>query len=479
MARRLAVGTLGGVLAALLVPSVASAHGLILRTDLPIPQWLFAWAAAVVLVVSFVALATLWPVPRLGALRDRRFVRLPVWIEPICGALGIAAFVLVVYSGIAGSQLYFYNLAPTWIYVIFWVGLAFASILFGDAFRAFNPWRAFARAVAWGARRARRGRPGAEAVVYPPWLGRWPAVLGLLGFAWLELIYVNRDQPNLLAFLSLAYAAVQLVGMSLYGIDVWSERADTFSVFFGLIGRMAPLRWERAPGARWVEVRLQAPFIGAIGLDLVPGTLAMAIVMIGTTSFDGFSNGSLWLNQNGLFLDIQNLFLNIGFGNIAADELTGTVGLVGMVGVISGLYAIGIRGMRSLDAAHGGRELAERFAHTLLPIAVAYFVAHYFSLIAISGQLIVPLLSDPLGNGSNLFGTANDQVNYGAITGNLVWYVQVAALITGHLAALTLAHDRALTIYKRAQDAARSQYWMLTVMVAYTSLGLWILSSAY
>ena len=116
--RRLAFGTLGGLIAALALPAVASAHGIQLTTDLPIPEWLFAWAAAVVLVVSFVALATLWPAPRLAALRERDWWRYPRWLEPLCGAVGVGLFVVVVYAGIAGAQLPYSNLAPTWIYVV-------------------------------------------------------------------------------------------------------------------------------------------------------------------------------------------------------------------------------------------------------------------------------------------------------------------------------------------------------------------------
>ncbi|MGD0980859.1 MAG: fenitrothion hydrolase, partial [Solirubrobacteraceae bacterium] len=245
MARRLAVGTGAGLLAGLVAPAAASAHGLILVTNLPIPQWLFAWAAAVVLVVSFVALATLWPTPRLARIRERGIWHCPGWLEPLCGALGIGFFVLIVYAGIAGSQITLSNITPTWIYVIFWVGLAFASILFGDAFRPFNPWRALARFVAWVARRAGGESWAAEPLRYPDWLGRWPAVAGLVGYAWLELVYtqVSNSVPSLLAFLSLGYAAVQLIGMSLYGIDTWTERADAFSVFYDFLGRIAPLRW--------------------------------------------------------------------------------------------------------------------------------------------------------------------------------------------------------------------------------------------
>jgi hypothetical protein len=489
MTRRLAVGTLGGFAAALLTPASALAHGLILKTDLPIPQWLFAWSAAVVLVVSFVTLATLWPAPRLARLRARPLCHYPRWLEPICGAIGVALFVLVVYAGIVGSQITLDNFTPTWIYVIFWAGLAFASILFGDAFKPFNPWRAFARGVSWLSGRLRGGRPGAEPLDYPGWLGRWPAALSLLAFTWLELVFgtTSNSLPSLLAFLSLGYAAVQLVGMSLYGIDVWIDRADGFAVFFSLFGHLAPLRWEagakdQSSGggkARGGRVWLRAPFVGALDLDLLPGTLAMVIVMIGSTSFDGFSVSTLWVNQNGLFYDLQSLFRSVGTGYVGADELAGTVGLIAMVGLVAVLYRLGIGGMRTINSDYSNDQLARIFAHTLLPISAAYFVAHYFSLLAFQGQAVYSLVSDPLGNGANLFGTANVDVDYSLLTGNLLWYVQVGALIVGHVAGLTLAHDRALTIYRRGRDAVRSQYWMLAVMITFTSLGLYVLSSTY
>jgi hypothetical protein len=481
MARRLAVGVGAGLLAGLIAPAAASAHGLILVVNLPIPQWLFAWAAAVVLVVSFVALATLWPTPRLAQIRERPIWHCPRWLDPLCGALGVGFLVLIVYAGIVGSQITLANITPTWIYVVFWAGLAFASILFGDAFRPFNPWRAIARAIGWLARRLGGGE--SEPLRYPDWLGRWPAVAGLLGYAWLELVYVNHDAPNLLAFLSLGYAAVQLVGMSLYGIDTWTERGDAFAVFFNFLGRLAPFHWKAAEApAKGYEVYLRPPFVGALSLDLIPGTIPMVIAMIGTTSFDGFSNSTVWLNLNGAFYYLQSLFISLGVagnGDITADELAGTVGLILMVAVIGGMFRLGVLGMRSIGTRYDTQELTRNFAHTLLPISAAYFVAHYFSLLAFSGQSMFALISDPLGNGANYFGTANFQPNLGVLTGNFLWYIQVGALVIGHAAGITLAHDRALTLYRDPREAMRSQYWMLTVMVAFTCLGLWILSSTY
>jgi hypothetical protein len=136
-----------------------------------------------------------------------------------------------------------------------------------------------------------------------------------------------------------------------------------------------------------------------------------------------------------------------------------------------------VRGMRNVGSGHTSSELASRFAHTLIPIAFAYALAHYFSLLMYQGQALAYLVSDPLGNGSDLFGTANAGIDYNIVTATGVWYVQVAALLLGHVSGLMLAHDRALAVYTRVRDAVRSQYWMLIVMIGFTSLGLWLLSA--
>jgi len=454
-------------LAIAVLPEVALAHGLVGRQDLPIPRWLFAWGAAAVLVVSFVALAVLWPRPRLEDTSERPLARVPAALEVLCGALGVAAFAAVVYAGLAGTQSGAANLAPTVIYVLFWVGLPVLSALLGDVFAAFSPWRALARATAWVAGRAGAGVPAPMA--YPAALGRWPAALGILAFAWVELVYSGRDDPSTLALLALAYAAIQLVGMSLYGINAWTRNADAFAVCFHLFSLLSPLHW----GARTLFAR--PPLSGAPHLVVGAGTVALLCVMIGTTSFDGFSQGRLWSSQ--IVPDLLARFVDLGFSQQTALELTFTIGLLAAVGFVAGLYRLGVMGMRSVGG-HGAVDLAGRFVHTLIPIALAYVVAHYFSLLAYQGQAVAFLVSDPLGDGSDLLGTASATIDYGVIGATSIWYVQVAALVIGHAAGLTLAHDRALVVYRRVRDATRSQYWMLAVMVAFTSLGLFLLSAA-
>jgi hypothetical protein len=443
------------------------AHGLVGRTDLPIPKWLFGWAAAVVLVISFAALAVLWPKPELQEDRGRRWFRMPAFVEPLLGLLGVVAFVAVVYSGLSGAQDAQDNLAPTIIYAHFWVGMAVVSILFGDVFRALNPWRAIARFIAWVASRVSKDEMPAP-LEYPAKLGRWPAAISILIFTWVELAYVNRDDPSQLAIMALAYAAVQLIGMSFYGIEKWEDRADGFQVLWSTYARLSPFRRHGR------ELWRRPPLNGAPRLDTVPGTLALLLVAIGTTSFDGFSNGPAW---GSLGPDISKFFGDIGFGLTARGELSNTVGLVGMCLLVGLFYHLGIRGMTRVGTGHTTGELARSFAHTLIPIAFAYALAHYFSLLMYQGQALGYLISDPLGHGSDLFGTADAGIDYNVVTATSIWYVQVGALVTGHVAGLMLAHDRALAIYSRPRDAVRSQYWMLIVMIGFTSLGLWLLSA--
>ncbi|MCW2996961.1 MAG: fenitrothion hydrolase [Solirubrobacterales bacterium] len=478
LVRALGAAGLASATLAVLGPATASAHGLVGRQDLPIPRWLFAWAAAVVLVISFVALATLWPKPRLEHHNGegRRLLAVPrLPAEIVLGTLGVLAFAVTVYAGLAGTQTETANLTPTVVYVIFWIGIPILSLLFGDVFRAVSPWRAIGRVFGTLAKRV-GGDALPEPLAYPEKLGRWPAAAGILVFAWVELVYSGRNDPSQLAVMALAYAAVQLVGMSLYGVQAWTERADAFGVAFNLYGRIGPLHFERG-------VLRTRPFLGGLpSLQIIPGTVALLCVMIGTTSFDGFSQGPTWSD---LAPDLQRLFVDLGFSQEHALEAAFTVGLVLIVLAIAGLYRLGIAGMRSVGGTSRSTELGGRFVHTLVPIALAYVIAHYVSLLLYQGQAVFSLrplqvgylASDPLGDGSNYFGTADHTIDYGIITATGIWYVQVAALVLGHAAGLVLAHDRALALYRKPRDATRSQYWMLAIMVGFTSLGLWLLSA--
>ena len=446
------------------------AHGIVGRADLPIPEALFGAAAAAVLVLSFLALASGWSQPRLEHVRERVLFRIPLAVEVACGAIGVAVFAVVVYAGLAGTDSQQDNLAPTAVYVGFWVGVPFLSLLIGDWFRLFNPWRALGRATGWIAGRLSRGEP-TEVFPYPERLGHWPAALGILAFVICELCWAAGRDPAPLAILMLIYAFVQLAGQGVYGVEAWSRRGDAFGVWFGLFATLSALR-RREDG----RVVLRPPFTGPARLSPGAGTVALLVIAIGSTGFDGASEGPLF---NDVRPDLQSFFTSLGASLGFGLELAYVVGLLVAIGMVGALWFLGTLGMP--QAGSGGldrRGLSRRFAHTLVPIAGAYVVAHYFSLVAHNGQDLWRLASDPLGDGSDLFGGAGTSIDYSVLTATAIWYVQVLALIAGHVAALVLAHDRALVVYGSAKAAARSQIVMLVLMVCFTCLGLWLLSAA-
>jgi hypothetical protein len=462
----LIAATMLAVAVATVWPDAAPAHGLEGRADLPIPTWLVVWGAAVVLVISFVALAALWREPRLEGRPPRRVLAVPPWIEAVCGAVGVALFALIVLAGLTGSQTATDNIVPTFVYVVFWVALVPACALLGDVFRPFNPWRAVARAVSWVVRRGGMRVP--PALSYPERLGRWPAALGLVAFGWLELVAADGSDPSLLAILAVAYAAVQWIGMAMFGIERWTDRGDAFAVYFGLFARMAPL--DVADG----HLVVRRPLSALADLRWLPGTVALLCVAIGITAFDGASEGPAW---NAVAPDLTQGFRDAGAGDTRALELAFTVGLLASVVIAAAFYRLGVAGMRATSRMSAG-ELSRRFVHSLVPIALAYVVAHYFSLMVFQGQALGYLISDPLGDGSDVFGTAGSAIDYTVMSSATVWYVQVAALLIGHAAALAVAHDRAIVAFGASARAVSSQYGMLAVMVGFTSLGLWLLSAA-
>ena len=439
------------------------AHGIAGRADLPIPAELFGAGAAAALALSFAALAAGWSRPRLRALPERPLFRLPLAVDIVLGTLGVAAFLLVVWAGLTGSSLEQANLAPTAIYVGFWVGLAFVSLVAGDVFRLISPWRAVGRATGWLLGRLNATEP----LAYPERLGRWPAALSLAGFAAVELAWGRGTDPQVLAILALSYATVQLVGMSVYGAEAWSRNGDGFGVYFSFFARLSAVG-RRADGT----LVLRVPFVSAAGLDVTRGTVATVVVAIAATTFDGAKEGPLFAD---IAPRLQDLFVDVGLGKGTALEWAFLVGLVGACVLVALVFALGILGMpRPAD----GSARVTHFVHALLPIAAAYVVAHYFSLLAFQGQALYSLVSDPLGEGSDWFGTAGRGIDYGVVSTTSIWYLQVLALVAGHIAALALAHERALIVYGSARAATRSQVAMLGVMIAFTCLGLWLLSVA-
>jgi hypothetical protein len=456
------------------------AHALVARKDLPIPAWLFAWGASIVLIISFFALSAAWRKPRFEEERWRPSrawlsgVLLSTPIQVLCGAVGIFLLGLAIYTGLHGTEAPDRNFALTFLFVTVWLGFPLFSVVFGDVFRPFNPWRAVGRAIGGSFTLIAGQRPAH--LTYPEKVGRWPAAVGLLAFVWLEVVYgVNGGvavglEPHAAGLAALVYSIYALVMMALFGVERWCETGEIFSVYFGMFSQLGVFGVK--DGRLGGGMSSSTPPHSAA----VPGSAAVVIASIASTSFDGAQEGAFkgaivqtfeWLGETGLSLTTSlrladTVFMLLTFAG---------VGLV---------YLIGVRGMSGVQGAPPLRKLRTGFAHTLIPIAFAYLVAHYFSLFVFQEQAqFTYLLSDPLGTATtDLFGTASGGIDFKVLSANAIWYVQVGALVIGHVAGLTLAHDRATAYWGDYKQAARSQYWMLAVMVAFTCFGLYLLSVA-
>jgi hypothetical protein len=456
------------------------AHALVARKDLPIPAWLFAWGASIVLIVSFFALSAAWRRPRfeedhwrpLGVGFSRLLLSFPVQV--ICGAISLFLLGFSIYAGLRGTEAPDRNFALTFIFVTIWLGFPLFSVVFGDVFRPFNPWRALGRMVG-GAFSAVAGQRPAH-LSYPKALGRWPAAFGLLAFVWLEVVYgINGGvavglSPHAAGLAALLYSLYTLAMMGLFGVEEWCQTGEVFSVYFGMFSQLGIFGVEQGRLGR------RRPLAAATHWATVPGSAAVVIASIASTSFDGAQEGAF---KRGI-VQVFEWLADTGISLTTSLRLSDTIFMALTFVGVALVYLIGVRGMATVAGAPPLKKLRTGFAHTLIPIAFAYLVAHYFSLFVFQEQAqFTYLLSDPLGTATtDLFGTASAGIDFKVLSANAIWYVQVGALVIGHVAGLTLAHDRAVAYWGDYRQAARSQYWMLAVMVAFTCFGLYLLSVA-
>jgi hypothetical protein len=467
-------------LVVLLAPAAAEAHALVGKKDLPIPAWLFAWGASLVLIVSFFVLSVAWHENRFEERGWRPVadglarIVLSRAVAVFAGLLSVLLLGVGIWTGLYGVGTPDLNFSLTFFFVTAWLGLVILSVVFGNVFRALNPWRAIARGFA-GFLRLLAGRTPAPPLRYPERLGRWPAAAGIFLFIWLELVFSAQGfsavgvEPHTAAIAALVYSAYALGGMALFGIEAWLDRGEAFSAYFGMFSQLSVFE------VRDGKLGRRKLLSGMPGWAAVPGSLALVLVTIGGTTFDGAQEGFL----AGGISSFGHRLLDVGFGATTAVRIDETVFMILTIAFVAGVYWLGVRGMHLVRNSPAVRPLGITFGHTLIPIALAYLTAHYFSLFVFQEQAQFSyLITDPLGHCGRTCGAGTSPIDFGLISSTGVWYVQVGALIAGHVTALVLAHDKAITVYKDSRLAGLSQRWMLMVMVAFTSLGLFLLSQS-
>lgn len=436
------------------------AHGVGGRQDLPIPAHYAFIGGALALIVSFAVLAVAWRTSRfrgdesgrplwgwLAAFVESRIIRGAL----VLGSLLFAAWVTM--AALFGTDTLI-NPAFGVVFVLLWVGLVPAALLFGPIYRLCNPLRWVHRGIC----RLIRIDPREGLYEYPARLGLWPAAATLFGFVWLEL--ANPGYTTDLTFIVMWFAllgVVLVLGAALFG-DVWFARADPFEVYSSLVARLSPFG-RRTDGVLVVR----NPLENLDGTPPLPGLAAVVAVLFGSTGFDSFKDSSRWLSFAQQHTEHQTLL------NSAA-----LLGFCLVVLVTFSAAAVATGGL-----GHVRRKAMPRLlAHSIVPIVVGYIVAHYLSFYVAVGIQTLQQLGDPLSRGWPL-GDWVEHIDkywiYEHPTGLAV--VKVIAVITGHILGAVAAHDRAVRLLPR-RHAIVGQLPMLVLMVVYTFTGLWLLFSS-
>ncbi|MGH8446552.1 MAG: hypothetical protein ACREVL_14865 [Solimonas sp.] len=460
-------------LLALLLPGAAQAHSFGRLYNLPVPFWLYAYGSAAALLLSFILIA--WfataRASAPGPVPQRSYALPSARVLSALRALAVFGLLLTLATGFFGNRDPYRNFSMTFFWVIFVLAFTYFSAIAGDWYELLNPWKTLARRLdrLWPGYAAGRFR-------YPPRLAWWPALILYMAFIWIELFGYTR--PLSLATILAAYSLLNFAGVWLIGARDWFRYCEFLSVFMRLIASLAPVAF--ADG----RVRLRRPFTGVLEHPAEHYSLLVFVLfMLSSTAFDGLMatrpwQTLFWSDPLGILqsmVDTKPIFAfpqlrPVYFAFQSACLLLSPFAYLGIYLIAIALMKLITRSRLSL------RELALRFALSLLPIVLVYNITHYYTLILTQGVKIVSLLSDPFGWRWNLFGTA--QLFRAPFLPDMgpVWHTQVALIVLGHVVSVYLAHLEALRIFPSRAMAALSQLPMLLLMMLFTSAGLWILT---
>ena len=486
-----------------------NAHGFGERYDLPIPLNYFLVGAASTVALSFVVIGLFVRIPRGNFNYPHHNLLMNRWLGPLLASRALMAIIrvvavlllmLVIATSLFGTDMPIENLSPTFVWVIWWVGMAYVAALLGNVWMVINPWKILFEWVE-GILGLRVKHEQVGIVRYPKNWDVWPALVLFLVFAWLENVYSSASEPFTLGVLVLIYSLVTWLGMLIFGKHQWLKYGEAFSVLFGFFSRFSPTEvrvtnrnlcrscdvgcntdedhcvdcyecFSKA-NLNQRELNLRPYAVGLANPGRVQtATAAFVVLALATVTFDGLTATPGWVSfQNQVYSMATSLF-----GSNALDAID-TIGLILLPVLFLAVYAVFSWGIHRLsDEKAAVRDVAKAFVFSLVPIALAYNIAHFLSLLVIQGQLIVPLVSDPFGLGWNLFGTSDFRLNIGIINAKFVWFMSVATIVVGHILAVYIAHIIALRRSIDHAGALRGQYPMLLLMVAYTATSLWIIA---
>ena len=384
---------------------------------------------------------------------------------------GAFIFFVIIYACFWGSDNPIYNIAPTFIWVIWWVGLAYLSAFVGDLWRLINPWYFLFHWVGKFFLTLNPSRPIRPLLKYPKWIGITPALLLFFAFAWTENVYHDSVVPMRLGQMIIIYSTITWAGMVVFGKEIWLRNGEAFTVAFGFLAKFSPIEvrynTSSTTNINQTEINLRFPGSGLIKIGSISTSqMLFVLLLLSAVTFDGLMGTMIWMRlQNSVIKYIPNLLV------------VGSLGLILVSVVFFGLYFCFSFLMKSFSGANYGTfAFANNFVTSLIPIALAYHVAHFLLFLLIQGQLMIPLISDPFGQGWDLFGTVNYRLNFKIMSPTFFWIISVTSIVIGHVIGVVVSHLIAVKTIPDRHKAFKSQYPMLALMIFYTMASLWIIT---
>lgn len=487
-----------------------------------IPPWLFAGAVVAILVLSFVLVERIGSRPpsrdfRLNLIKHRRVYRVVKsrWFQAIPQLVAVAALLFIIYAGLAGARVG--NIAPVAVWTIWWAGLIFVVALIGPAFCFACPWDGLANLVSRLRLRARVPGLSLGLSVPRPLRNMFPAIALFVALTWAELGLGITTDPRGTAYMGLGMAALAVAFALVF-------EGKAFCHYLCPVGRISGVYANFSP----VEVRARNPracrtcttedckngnelgypcptkislkVVGEathctmctecvkscrrhnvalnlrpFGADLdrmapAPDVAWMCLMLLTLTLFHGLSMTTTWESfVPGQWSLLKWMAVELGTPRV----LNFTVAMVAVVALLVVAYRLSCRVAARLTASAGvpAQTLFLAFAPSLLPIALFYHLAHNAMHLLMEGGAIVPMLSDPLGTGADLFGTATMQVGH-LMSDGAIWALQISLIVLGHLIGIVVAHRIARRMFAEPRQATRSLIPMLIVMILVSVLGV-------
>jgi len=457
-ALRIALGLMLSVAATGAAEAHAGAAGFVLL----LPTELYIIGGGLAVLVSFIVLALFHRrgVPSSAHMRAEREV--PRAVAIAVSLLALLFLTLLVAAGFRGSPDPISNPLPTVLWTLWWAGFTLAVALLGDLWSFANPWIGLALLM-----------PQRALLRYPERLGHGPAILQFLGFAWFELIYPTPQDPTRLAFAVSAYWVINFIALIVFG-PRWLGRGETFSVFFAMVGRMSTRSWRlRTEPGLAVVTSLGAPARRLRETFDLSGA-AFVLVTLAAVSFDGLSRTFFWVGRLGLN--------PLEYPGRSAVIWQNTFGLLLSVIALGALYASAIAaGLKLAGSGESLRHALCRFVLSIVPISIAYHIAHYLQSLIVDFPTAILALSDPFGLGWSLL--PHGGMQHGTTMGLgpdgviMAYRAQTAIIVAGHVLATLAAHRIALHGAADRRQAVLMGIPLAVLMVFYTLFGLWLLST--